>query len=87
MSSSSSSTSSTIHKLQKEQELRCEVLSHESLIIKLISGSVELFGIELSVGKEYYFCNENFALFTWYGGEIEVQGTCSNIYVAVESNC
>jgi hypothetical protein len=58
--------------LAAEQELRIEVAASETLIVKLLSGSAEVFGTELASQKEYSFKAENFAIFSWKGAEIEV---------------
>lgn len=72
---SSSSGSKVEHVLGAETELRCEASSeHDPLILKLIEGSAEIFGIEMAQNKEYKFMNENFAVFSWYGCKIESTG-------------
>lgn len=63
--------------LKSETELRCEIGEGETLTVKLILGTAEVFGLELLVGKEYTFSDENVAIFSWYGCTLEVAGTCS----------
>lgn len=65
--------------LKAEMELRCEVPATEKkprLCIKLLPtnppGTAEVFGIEMVVNKEYYFEDENVAVFTWYGCTLEL---------------
>ena len=68
--------------IPKETELRCEVAENASLTIKLINGSAELFGIELALNREYYFTDQNIAIFSWYGCTIESSGNDSGLYLA-----
>ena len=71
----SNSPSGAVWTLKKESEIRCEVSDTDSpLILKLVSGTAEIFGVEMTLNKEYVFVNENFALFTWYGCVIESTG-------------
>jgi polyribonucleotide 5'-hydroxyl-kinase len=65
--------------LKGESEIRCEVTEENSLILKLLSGTAEIFGVEMAVNKEYTFFDENFAVFSWYGCVIESVGK-SQIY-------
>ena len=72
----SSGTSSQCWTLHAESEIRCEVPETENpLILKLLSGTAEIFGIEMAINREYTFANENFAVFTWYGCVIESTGS------------
>lgn len=57
--------------IESENELRCETPENETIIIKLIEGNAEIFGIEMALNKEYIFCDENFAIFSWYGCKLE----------------
>ena len=65
-----------------ESELRCEVPEGESLFLKLLEGTAEIFGIEMAINKEYEFIDVNFAVFTWYGCKIESTGVNSSVYRA-----
>jgi hypothetical protein len=58
--------------LRKETELRCEIPESAVLVVKLVAGSAEIFGIELAMNKEYTFRDQNIAIFSWYGCTIEV---------------
>ena len=62
--------------LKGESEIRCEVTEADPLILKLISGTAEVFGVEMAINKEYSFFEENFAVFSWYGCTIESVGKC-----------
>lgn len=62
--------------LKGESEIRCEVTEADPLVLKLISGTAEIFGVEMAINKEYSFFEENFAVFTWYGCVIESTGKC-----------
>lgn len=66
--------------LKRESELRCEIGENETMSLKLTSGSAEIFGIELSLNKEHFFTDENFAVFTWYGCTLETSSTCDTFY-------
>mmetsp|Transcript_11477 Transcript_11477/g.10406 ORF Transcript_11477/g.10406 Transcript_11477/m.10406 type:complete len:440 (+) Transcript_11477:13-1332(+) len=71
--------------LEPETELRCEVNETDILILKLIEGNCEIFGIEMAANKEYSFIDENFAVYTWYGCKIESQmvvGSSTSVYKA-----
>jgi polyribonucleotide 5'-hydroxyl-kinase len=66
--------------LKKETEIRCEVPEGASLMLKLVSGSAEIFGVEMAPNKEYTFRDQNIAVFTWYGCTIESSGDDSGLY-------
>lgn len=65
--------------LAAESELRCEACEGENLILKLVEGNAEIFGIEMGLNKEYNFTDDNFAVFTWYGCKIEANTTNASI--------
>lgn len=72
--------------VNKENELRCEAPEKSFLVLKLINGNAEVFGVEMVLNKEYYFIDQKFAVFTWYGCSIESRGgTSGSIYVADET--
>lgn len=81
MNSSAAATSKKEWLLKKENELRCEVGEGATLLLKLISGNAEIFGVEMALGREYIIRDQNVAVFTWYGCTIESSGEGS-IYVA-----
>ena len=60
--------------LKKENEIRCEVGETELLILKLTSGTAEIWGVEMAQNKEYAFKDQNVAVFTWYGCTVESSG-------------
>lgn len=66
--------------LKKETEMRCEVPEGASLMLKLVAGSAEIFGVEMAPNKEYAFRDQNIAVFTWYGCTIETSGEDSGLY-------
>ena len=51
-----------------------DVGSFDPLVIKLKEGNAEVFGIELAVGREYLFRDDNIAVYTWYGCTLETSG-------------
>ena len=65
-----------IHDLSQEQELRIDVPKNAVCTIKLLEGLAEVFGMELTKGKEYkYQGPTQFAVFTWYPKcKIELSG-------------
>lgn len=68
--------------LKKETEIRCELGENDSLSLRLLTGSAEVFGIEMAPNKEYIFKDANVAVFTWYGCSLESSGDDSGLYVA-----
>jgi polyribonucleotide 5'-hydroxyl-kinase len=68
--------------LTAEQELRCEIPESEPIVITLLNGNAEIFGMELVPNREYTFTDDNIAIFTWYGCVIEASGEKSTMYVA-----
>ena len=48
-------------------------------------GTAELYGTELCAGKEYEFCGEKLAVFTFEGAKVLVQGKCEVEYVSEET--
>lgn len=68
--------------LKRESEMRCEVSETNSLTLKLLNGSAEIFGIEMAPNKEYVFRDQNIAVYTWYGCIIESIGVDSTLYIA-----
>mmetsp|Transcript_909 Transcript_909/g.905 ORF Transcript_909/g.905 Transcript_909/m.905 type:complete len:469 (+) Transcript_909:83-1489(+) len=71
--------------LGPEFELRCEVKAKEILIIYLIEGTAEIFGIELALNRKYCFHDDNIALFTWSGCKVKTEGNCEAIYISHET--
>ncbi len=74
------------HNLAKETELRIELNEHDSIIITLIDGNAEIFGIEMAPNIEYHFNDENVAVFSWYGCKLITFGTCKAMYDSNDTN-
>ena len=86
MSTSQSSTlaSSVKWELKPETEFRFEVSPAELVTVKLLAGTAEIFGAELCLGKQYSFSGVKYAVFTFDGASIEVNGKCQVEYVSTE---
>lgn len=73
-------------KLERESELRVEVGPETPLRVRLLSGTAEIFGTELppenwlSIPPRY-----KFAVFTWNGATVELEGISEVEYVADET--
>jgi hypothetical protein len=61
-------------KLEAQQELRVEVDAQMS--IKLVQGTAEIFGAELALERKYSFSASKFAVFTWHGCTLSIEGEC-----------
>ncbi|KAK4528893.1 hypothetical protein GAYE_SCF66G6841 [Galdieria yellowstonensis] len=87
--SSSSTPQPTVSKrtfrLEKEQELRFEVSTENKVHLTLLSGTAEVFGIELPKGRHVEFQDTKLAVFTWHGCELELEGITDLEYVASET--
>ena len=68
--------------IKAENELRCEIAETEPMYVRLLHGSAEIFGIEMALGKEYAFLDENFAIFSWYGCTVETIGNNEGCYLS-----
>ena len=66
--------------LKKETEIRCEIKDDARLVLKLVAGSAEIFGVEMAPNKEYSFRDQNIAVYTWYGCTIEYSGDDCGLY-------
>uniref|UniRef100_A0A1J3DF90 Protein CLP1 homolog n=1 Tax=Noccaea caerulescens TaxID=107243 RepID=A0A1J3DF90_NOCCA len=72
-------------KLERESELRIEV-SDEPLKLRVVNGTAEIFGSELPPGIWRTFPPRlKFAVFTWYGATIEMDGVTETDYTADET--
>jgi len=71
--------------LERECELRFEVDQDKVITIVLISGSAEVFGIEMATNQEYSFTASKVAVFTWYGADLEMRGVASVAYTSPET--
>lgn len=73
-------------KLAKESELRLEVAADSPFRVRLLSGTAEIFGTELPPGNWLPIPpRQKFAIFTWHGATVEVEGTSEVQYVADET--
>ncbi|GAB2237520.1 hypothetical protein Droror1_Dr00015422 [Drosera rotundifolia] len=73
-------------KLEKECELRIEVAETSPLRLRLLSGSAEIFGTEIPPDIWLNFPPRlKFAVFTWYGATIEMDGAAETDYTADET--
>uniref|UniRef100_A0A803QM42 Protein CLP1 homolog n=1 Tax=Cannabis sativa TaxID=3483 RepID=A0A803QM42_CANSA len=83
-----SSSASTVRqvKLDRESELRIEVGYDSSLRLRLLNGTAEIFGTELPPEIWLTFPPRlKFAVFTWYGATIELDGSTETDYTADET--
>lgn len=73
--------------LPPSTEYRFEVSFSQTLRIKLLSGTAELFGTELapSTSVPYTFTGTKAAIYTWHGCRLEIEGECESEYVAEET--
>ena len=53
-----------------------------SLSVKLVSGTAEKDGVELSLRNAYTFCGVKSKILTWRGCDLEVEGRCDDDFVA-----
>ncbi|KAF8399416.1 hypothetical protein HHK36_015281 [Tetracentron sinense] len=73
-------------KLDKECELRVEVGADTPLRLRLVTGTAEIFGTELPPEIWLTFPPRlKFAVFTWYGATIEMDGSTETDYTADET--
>ena len=77
------------HILQAEEELRLEVphTSSKGLLVTLLKGSCELWGLELATGQEYSISGGcKLALFTWHGCVLQIDSEAVEIsYISDET--
>uniref|UniRef100_A0A1D1XF11 Protein CLP1 n=1 Tax=Anthurium amnicola TaxID=1678845 RepID=A0A1D1XF11_9ARAE len=72
--------------LAKESELRVEVGDDSPLRVRLVSGTAEIFGTELPPENWVTIPPSlKFAIFTWHGATIELDGKSELAYVADET--
>ncbi|XP_044505948.1 protein CLP1 homolog [Mangifera indica] len=73
-------------KLEKESELRIEVGNDAPLRLRLLNGSAEIYGTELPPEIWLTFPPRlKFAVFTWYGATVEMDGITETDYTADET--
>ncbi|KAJ0043642.1 hypothetical protein Pint_19302 [Pistacia integerrima] len=83
-----SASASTVRqvKLDRESELRIEVSNETPLRLRVLNGNAEIFGTELPPEIWLSFPPRlKFAVFTWYGATIEMDGTTETEYTADET--
>ncbi|OLL22991.1 mRNA cleavage and polyadenylation factor CLP1 [Neolecta irregularis DAH-3] len=80
-----SAVDSKVWTLCRETEYRFEADFDNTVDIKLISGSAEIFGTELTIGPVYSFTGYKGAVYTWDGCTLEVTGVRSSEYIAEET--
>jgi len=72
--------------IPKEHELRLEVGKDSPASFKLIGGNAEVFGAEVVEGRVNTVApGRKLAIFSWYGGEVELTGTWTSQYLSSES--
>ncbi|XP_050383366.1 protein CLP1 homolog [Argentina anserina] len=73
-------------KLERECELRIEVGNDAPLKLRLLNGTAEIFGTELPPEIWLTFPPRlKFAVFTWYGATVEMDGATETEYTADET--
>ncbi|MBW0509995.1 hypothetical protein O181_049710 [Austropuccinia psidii MF-1] len=71
--SSMDSSSSRSFALPALHEYRFELEPNESITVKLVSGTAEILGLELTSAQEYHFSDElHAAIFSWHGANLEI---------------
>lgn len=70
--------------LAANHEWRFEVAFEKRITVRLVEGTAELFGTELTRGREYEISGQNAAIFTFHGCKLEWEGDCSE-YVALNA--
>ncbi|TAQ85137.1 hypothetical protein B7494_g6551 [Chlorociboria aeruginascens] len=73
-----------VHELDANSEWRFEVAAGQSLEVRVLSGTAEIFGTELALNHTYTFRGTKSSIFTWHGCRIEVSGSCDE-YIAEET--
>lgn len=72
-----------VYELQSEQELRFEIDFGVTGTFKLLEGTAEYFGTELSLRREYTLSASKGAIYTWSGCKIEM--TNCSAYIGLET--
>lgn len=86
MTGAAASSSIKQVKLERESELRIEVANDTPLRLRLLNGTAEIFGTELPPEMWMTFPPRlKFAVFTWYGATIEMDGATETDYTADET--
>ncbi|MCJ1409361.1 Cleavage polyadenylation factor subunit clp1 [Ptychographa xylographoides] len=77
--------SSTVCEISGGTEWRFEVAFGETVDVKLLSGTAEIFGTELALNQTYSFNGRKAAVYSWHGCRLEVTGNCQSDYTAEET--
>lgn len=75
----------TTQELYFGREWRFEVAFGSSIDVKLVRGTAEIFGTELSPGHKYTFTGTKSAVYTWGGCVLEISGIPSVEYTSEET--
>ncbi|RDW69328.1 mRNA cleavage and polyadenylation factor [Coleophoma cylindrospora] len=73
-----------IHELAPNSEWRFEVAIGQSIEVRVLSGTAEIFGTELALNHTYTFHGTKSSIYTWHGTRLEVTGSCEE-YIAEET--
>lgn len=84
LSAPTTASSVAVHELQASSEWRFEVAIGQSIEVKVLSGTAEIFGTELALNHTYTFRATKSAIYTWHGCRLEVTGYCEE-YTAEET--
>ncbi|KAH7355166.1 Pre-mRNA cleavage complex II protein Clp1-domain-containing protein [Rhexocercosporidium sp. MPI-PUGE-AT-0058] len=84
LSAPTASATPVVHELQQNSEWRFEVAIGQTIDVKILSGTAEIFGTELAVNHIYTFRGIKASIFTWHGCQIEATGSCEE-YKAEET--
>lgn len=66
-------------------EFRFEVSFYEAVLLKLVSGTAEIYGSELAPGRDYELTGVKYAVFSYEGAVLQVKGVCEVEYVSEEA--
>ncbi|CZS89296.1 probable Protein clp1 [Rhynchosporium agropyri] len=83
-SAPSTAAAPVVHELQQNSEWRFEVAVGQTIDVKILSGTAEIFGTELALNHIYTFRGIKASIFTWHGCQIEATGP-SEEYTAEET--
>ncbi|KAL2070533.1 hypothetical protein VTL71DRAFT_13559 [Oculimacula yallundae] len=83
-SAPTTSAAPVVHELQQNSEWRFEVAIGQTIDVKILSGTAEIFGTELALNHIYTFRGIKASIFTWHGCQIEATGACEE-YTAEET--
>ena len=72
--------------LAPRTEWRFEIGFQQQYTIRLVSGTAEIFGVELAPNQPYQFSGFKGAILTWHGCELEITGQAESEYVGQETD-